>query len=232
MKNIFISSLLFLSISIISDEVNDPFEEFNRKTFELNENVDEKILKPVAKFYSNFPPKLKNGVTNFFNNLEDVETSINQFLQGKPKKSINDISRFIINSSIGLAGFIDVASKIGLERHEEDFGQTLAVWGIGSGPYIMLPGLGPSTLRDTLSRPVSSFSSITFHMTDTDVNIALKTIDAIETRERLLDVESLLSGDKYSFVKDAYIQSINYEIKDGINVEDDFVDDMDDFLID
>jgi phospholipid-binding lipoprotein MlaA len=232
MKNIFISSLLFLSISIISDEVNDPFEELNRKTFEFNENVDEKILKPVAKFYSNFPPKIKNGVTNFFNNLEDVETSINQFLQGKPKKSINDISRFIINSSIGLAGFIDVASKIGLERHEEDFGQTLAVWGVGSGPYIMLPGLGPSTLRDTLSRPVSSFSSITFHMTDTDVNIALKTIDAIETRERLLDVESLLSGDKYSFVKDAYIQSINYEIKDGINVEDDFVDDMDDFLID
>ena len=232
MKNIFISSLLFLSISIISDEVNDPFEEFNRKTFEFNENVDEKILKPIAKFYSNFPPKIKNGVTNFFNNLEDVETSINQLLQGKPKKSINDISRFIINSTIGLVGFIDVASKIGLERHEEDFGQTLAVWGVGSGPYIMLPGLGPSTLRDTLSRPVSSFSSITFHMTDTDVNIALKTIDAIETRERLLDVESLLSGDKYSFVKDAYIQSINYEIKDGIDVEDEFVDDMDDFLID
>ena len=232
MKNIFISSLLFLSINTISDDINDPFEEFNRKTFEFNENVDEKILKPVAKFYSNFPPKVKNGVTNFFNNLEDVETSINQFLQGKPKKSINDISRFIINSTIGLAGFIDVASKIGLERHEEDFGQTLAVWGVGSGPYIMLPGLGPSTLRDTLSRPVSSFSSITFHMTDTDVNIALKTIDAIETRERLLDVESLLSGDKYSFVKDAYIQSINYEIKDGIDVEDEFVDDMDDFLID
>jgi len=232
MKNIFISSLLFLSINIISDDINDPFEEFNRKTFEFNEKVDEKILKPVAKFYSNFPPKVKNGVTNFFNNLEDVETSINQLLQGKPKKSINDISRFIINSTIGLVGFIDVASKIGLERHEEDFSQTLAVWGVGSGPYIMLPGLGPSTLRDTLSRPVSSFSSITFHMTDTDVNIALKTIDAIETRERLLDVESLLSGDKYSFVKDAYIQSINYEIKDGIDVEDEFVDDMDDFLID
>ncbi len=232
MKNIFISSLLFLSINTISDDINDPFEEFNRKTFEFNENVDEKILKPIAKFYSNFPPKVKNGVTNFFNNLEDVETSINQLLQGKPKKSINDISRFIINSTIGLVGFIDVASKIGLERHEEDFSQTLAVWGVGSGPYIMLPGLGPSTLRDTLSRPVSSFSSITFHMTDTDVNIALKTIDAIETRERLLDVESLLSGDKYSFVKDAYIQSINYEIKDGIDVEDEFVDDMDDFLID
>ena len=143
-----------------------------------------------------------------------------------------DFSRFLINSTIGLGGFIDVASKIGLERHEEDFGQTLAVWGVGQGPYIMLPGLGPSTLRDTLSRPVSSFSSVTFHMTDTDVNIALKTIDAIETRERLLDVESLLSGDKYAFVKDAYIQSMNYEIADGIDVQDDFIDDMEDFLID
>ena len=232
MEKIFISSLLLLAISINSDQVNDPFEEFNRKTFEFNENLDEKILRPVAKFYSNFPPKVKIGVTNFFNNLEDVETSVNQALQGKPNKSINDLTRFLINSTIGLAGFIDVASKIGLERHEEDFGQTLGVWGLGTGPYIMLPGLGPSTLRDTLSRPVSSFSSITFHMTDTDVNIALKTIDAIETRERLLDVESLLSGDKYSFVKDAYIQSIAYEVKDGINVEDDFVDDMDDFLID
>ena len=232
MEKIFISSLLLLAISINSNQVNDPFEEFNRKTFEFNENLDEKILRPVAKFYSNFPPKVKIGVTNFFNNLEDVETSVNQALQGKPNKSINDLTRFLINSTIGLAGFIDVASKIGLERHEEDFGQTLGVWGVGTGPYIMLPGLGPSTLRDTLSRPVSSFSSITFHMTDTDVNIALKTIDAIETRERLLDVESLLSGDKYSFVKDAYIQSIAYEVKDGINVEDDFVDDMDDFLID
>ena len=96
----------------------------------------------------------------------------------------------------------------------------------------MLPFLGPSTLRDTFSRPVSSFLSVSFHMTETDVNIALKSIDALETRERLLDVESLLSGDKYSFVKDAYIQSIMYEVKDGINVDDSFVDDMEDFLID
>ena len=231
--NKFLLFAIFLLVPIvISEEVKDPFEDLNRVTFEFNEKLDENFLKPIAKTYSRFPPKIKLGVTNFFNNLEDVETSLNQFLQGKPKKSLNDITRFLINSTIGLVGFIDVASKIGLDRHEEDFGQTLAVWGVGSGPYIMLPALGPSTLRDTLSRPVSSFSSITFHMTDTDVNIALKSIDAIETRERLLDVESLLSGDRYSFVKDAYIQSISYEIKDGIDVEDKFIDDMDDFLID
>ena len=232
MNKIFIIITLIFSAAIYSNEVNDPFENINRKTFEFNENLDEKILKPTAKFYSKFPPRIKNGITNFFNNLEEVDTCVNQLLQGKPKKSANDLTRFLINSTVGLGGFIDVASKIGLERHEEDFGQTLAVWGVGEGPYIMLPALGPSTLRDTFSKPVSSFLSVTFHMTETDVNITLKSIDAIETRERLLDVESLLSGDKYSFVKDAYIQSIQYEVKDGINVQDDFVDDMDDFLID
>ncbi len=232
MKYLYLFFFILFIGNLYSDQVRDPFEDFNRKTFNINERIDEKVLKPIAKTYSKLPPNIKNGVSNFFNNLEDVETSINQFLQGKPKKSFNDITRFFINSTIGLGGFIDVASKIGLERHEEDFGQTLAVWGVGQGPYIMLPGLGPSTLRDTLSRPISSFSSVTFHMTDTDVNITLKVIDAIETRERLLDIESLLSGDKYAFVKDAYIQSINYEIKDGIDVQDDFIDDMDDFLID
>ena len=232
MNRIFIIISFIFSATIYSSEVNDPFENINRKTFEFNENLDEKILKPTAKFYSKFPPRIKNGITNFFNNLEEVDTCVNQLLQGKPKKSANDLTRFLINSTVGLGGFIDVASTMGLERHEEDFGQTLAVWGVGEGPYIMLPGLGPSTLRDTFSKPVSSFLSVTFHMTETDVNITLKSIDAIETRERLLDVESLLSGDKYAFVKDAYIQSIKYEVKDGIDVQDDFVDDMDDFLID
>ena len=224
--------IIFSSISVVSEEVNDPFEEINRKTYAFNEKLDEILVKPIAETYSKAPPKVKIGVTNFFNNLEEVDTFINQLLQGKPKKSLNDLTRFIINTTIGIGGFIDVASKMGPQRHEEDFGQTLAVWGVGEGPYIMLPFLGPSTLRDTVSRPVSSFLSVSFHMTETDVNIALKSIDALETRERLLDVESLLSGDKYSFVKDAYIQSIMYEVKDGINVDDSFVDDMEDFLID
>ena len=228
---VFIYIFIFSSF-LLSDEVKDPFENLNRKTFEFNENLDEKFARPVAEAYSKFPPKIKIGTSNFFNNLEEVDTFVNQLLQGKPKQSINDLTRFVINTTVGLGGFIDVASKIGLERHEEDFGQTLAVWGVGQGPYVMLPVLGPSTLRDTLSRPVSSFLSVTFHMTETDVNIALKGIDAIETREKLLGVESLLSGDKYSFVKDAYIQSMLYEIKDGIDVQDDFIDDMDDFLID
>jgi len=225
-------SLLLFSSFISSEEVNDPFEGINRLTFEINETLDEVIARPTANFYSKFPTPIKKGVTNLFDNLEEINTSVNQALQGKPLTALNDISRFVINSTIGIAGIFDVATAMGLKRHEEDFGQTLAVWGVPAGPYVMLPVLGPHTVRDLLGRPVSSFLSVTFHMTESDVNFGLNMIDALETRERLLEVESLLSGDKYYFVRDSYIQYLDYEIKDGINVQDDFADDMDDFLID
>ncbi len=225
-------SLLLFSSFISSEEVSDPFEDINRLTFEINETLDEVIARPTANFYSKFPTPIKKGVTNLFDNLEEINTSVNQALQGKPLTALNDISRFVINSTIGIAGIFDVATAMGLKRHEEDFGQTLAVWGVPAGPYVMLPVLGPHTVRDLLGRPVSSFLSVTFHMTESDVNFGLNMIDALETRERLLEVESLLSGDKYYFVRDSYIQYLDYEIKDGINVQDDFADDMDDFLID
>ena len=225
--------LTSLTLSTIASTEVDPLEDINLQIHNLNQTLDLQLASPVARFYKKITPDfLEKSITNFTHNIEDLSIAINNLLQGKVNDGISDILRFAINTSLGIGGFIDVASKMGLERHEEDFGQTLAVWGVGQGPYIMLPILGPSTLRDTFSRPVSSFLSVTFHMTETDVNIALKGMDAIETREKLLDVEALLSGDKYAFVKDAYIQSIYYEIKDGIDVEDDFIDDMDDFLID
>ena len=223
--------ILIFSINIYS-EINDPFEELNRTSFQINETVDSVILKPIAVTYSKAPTPMKYGITNFFRNLKEVDNTVNQLLQGKPKLALNDVSRFVINSTIGLGGLIDVASNMGLERHDEDFGQTLGVWGIPSGPYLMIPMLGPSSTRDLLSRPISSFLGGTFHMDDNNVRISLTALDAIETRERLLDVESLLSGDKYDFVRDSYSQSREYEIKDGIGIEDDFIDDMDDFLID
>ena len=222
----------FLSVSLIyAEDINDPFEDINRITFKFNESIDNNFLKPVAVTYSKAPKPIKKGISNFFDNLEEIETSVNQILQGKPKLAINDFSRFIINTTIGLGGFLDVATKIGLTRHEEEFDQTLALWGVPSGPYIMLPGLGPSTLRDTLARPFSSFLSVTFHMTESDVNVALKGMDALETRERLLEIESLIYGDRYNFVRDSYVQYMNYEINDGVDVEDEFIDDMDDLLI-
>ena len=223
--------VLLFSFPLFAKEINDPFEDLNREIFVFNEKLDEKILKPTALVYRKVTPQFaRTGVTNFFNNLEEIDTTINQVLQGEIKYAFNDAGRFVINTTIGLFGLIDVASKMGLERHQEDFGQTLGVWGISSGPYIMLPFLGPSNPRDLLSRPISSFLSGTFAMEDNDVKFTLVGIDALETRERLLDAETLIIGDKYMFVKDAYVQSREYEINNGSTEDDVFLDDMDDIF--
>ena len=229
-KFLFIFPLL--TTPLILADVNDPLEEVNRTFFNINEKVDEVALKPIALTYSKTPDPIKNGITNFFRNLKEIDNTLNQVLQGKPKYAVNDLSRFLINSTLGIGGILDPASSMGLERHDEDFGQTLGLWGVSPGPYLMVPFLGPSSTRDLLSRPISSFLEVTFHMDDSNVRLSLSALDAIETRERLLEVESLLSGDKYNFVRDSYSQSREYEIKDGLNVEDAFTDDMDDFLID
>ena len=223
--------ILLFSFPLFGKEINDPFEDLNRDIFAFNEKLDEKILKPSALVYRKFTPQFaRTGVTNFFSNLEEIDTTINQVLQGEIKYAFNDAGRFVINTTIGLFGLIDVASKMGLERHEEDFGQTLGVWGISSGSYIMLPFLGPSNPRDLLSRPISSYLSGTFAMEENDVKFTLVGIDALETRERLLDAETLIIGDKYIFVKDAYVQSREYEINNGSTEDDVFLDDMDDIF--
>ena len=228
----FLFILPLIVTPLIFAEVNDPLEGVNRTFFNINEKVDEVALKPIALTYSKTPDPIKNGITNFFRNLKEIDNTLNQVLQGKPKYAVNDLSRFLINSTLGIGGFLDPASSMGLERHDEDFGQTLGLWGVSPGPYLMVPFLGPSSTRDLLSRPISSFLEVTFHMDDSNVRLSLSALDAIETRERLLEVESLLSGDKYNFVRDSYSQSREYEIKDGLNIEDAFTDDMDDFLID
>ena len=225
-------TLLSFNTNLLTEEINDPFEDINQITFAVNEALDNTLAKPAAEIYGSItPPFIQNRVTRFFKNLAEIDTFINQALQGKPKLALQDFGRFTINSTIGLFGFFDVASKMGLEIHDEDFGQTLGVWGVPSGPYIMLPIIGPSNVRDLMSRPISSFLSGTFAMTDTDVKLALTALDALETRERYLDFEALITGDRYTFVKDAYIQSRDYEISDGLSNEDDFLEDLDDFLI-
>ena len=223
--------VLLFSYPVFGEEISDPFEDLNRDIFIFNEKLDETLLKPAAIAYRKVTPQFaRSGVTNFFNNLEEIDTTINQVLQGEIKYAFNDAGRFVINTTIGLFGLIDVASKMGLERHEEDFGQTLGVWGFNSGPYIMIPFLGPSNPRDLLSRPISNFLSGTFAMEDDDVKITLVGIDALETRERLLDAETLIIGDKYIFVKDAYVQSRAYEINNGSSEDDEFLDDMEDIF--
>jgi phospholipid-binding lipoprotein MlaA len=230
-KKILPSLFLITCLSVTAND--DPFEDINRDIWNFNEALDENFAKPVAEAYDFIAPTfVQTGITNFFRNITEVDNTVNQLLQGKPVLAINDFTRFLINSTIGFAGLIDVASSIGLERHREDFGQTLGKWGIPQGPYLMLPIFGPSTPRDLVSRPITSFLSGTFAIDDNEVRIGLTALDALETRDRLLDVETLIIGDKYTFVRDSYLQATEFEAKDGIIEEDAFLDDMDDFFID
>lgn len=223
--------LLFLSNIAVGED--DPFEEYNRKVWAFNEFLDDNFAKPTAEIYTSFTPDfIEVGITNFFRNLNELDNTANQLLQGKPLLAINDFSRFLINSTFGLGGFIDVGSRFGLERHDEDFGQTLGVWGVGSGPFLMIPLYGPSTPRGLAGRSVSSVLSGTFAIEETDVRIGITALDALETRARYLEVETLIIGDRYSFIRDSYMQYQEFESSDGENQTDDFIEDMDDFLLD
>ena len=226
-----IALLLLLSNFILAND--DPFEEYNRKVWAFNEFLDDNFAKPTAEVYTSITPDfIEVGITNFFRNLNELDNTANQLLQGRPLLAINDFSRFIINSTIGLGGFIDVGSKFGLERHDEDFGQTLGTWGVGSGPFLMIPIYGPSTPRGLAGRGVSSVLSGTFAIEETDVRIGLIALDALETRARYLEVETLIIGDRYSFIRDSYMQYQAFESSNGEDQPDNFVDDMDDFLLD
>ena len=226
-----ITLLLILSNFLVAND--DPFEEYNRKVWVFNEFLDDNFAKPTAEVYTSITPDfIEVGITNFFRNLNELDNTANQLLQGRPLLAINDFSRFIINSTIGLGGFIDVGSKFGLERHDEDFGQTLGTWGVGSGPFLMIPIYGPSTPRGLAGRGVSSVLSGTFAIEETDVRIGLTALDALETRARYLEVETLIIGDRYSFIRDSYMQYQAFESSNGEDQSDNFVDDMDDFLLD
>ena len=168
---------------------------------------------------------MKNSLTNFFYNLSEVDTIVNQLLQGKIVLAGQDTLRFLINSTIGIGGFFDVATKVGLERHDEDFGQTLGYWGVPSGPYVFLPVIGPSTVRDSFSKPTSWFLSGNLSVSDDEAKIIINLLDAVETRERLLVAEKLIVGDKYEFVKSVYLQTRNDLVFDG-EVEDEFLTDL------
>jgi len=229
----FYTCVMVMSISLNVEATQDPFEDINRKIWTFNEYLDDNIAKPTAEIYTNVTPDfIEIGITNFFRNINELDNTANQLLQGKPVNAMNDFARFIINTSIGLLGFIDVASKLGLQRHDEDFGQTLGTWGVSKGPFLMIPLYGPSTPRSLAGRSVSSVLTGTFAIEETDVRIGITALDALETRSRYLEVETLIVGDRYSFIRDSYMQYLDFETSDGEDQSDDFVDDMDDFLLD
>ena len=227
-KPFFVKLILLLLFSPFTYAEIDPFQNINEKTHNLNQTLDLKVASPVARFYKRITPDfLEKGITNFTHNIEDLSIGINNILQGKFNEGLSDFSRFTLNTSIGLLGFIDIASDLGLTKHDEDFGQTLAVWGVPDGPYLVLPGLGPSTTRDTLAMIPDAFLTPLWLIDHDRTSYSLTAIDLIDTRARYLGLESVVIGDEYLFYRDAYLQSRNFEIKDG-EVEDDF-DDFDDF---
>ncbi len=189
---------------------HDPWEPFNREVTGFNENLDKAVLKPVATVYQNVAPALvRQGVSNFFANVSDVWSLVNNVLQLKPKESVETLFRVGVNTTMGLGGLIDVATELRLARHREDFGQTLGYWGVPTGPYLVLPLLGPSTLRDSLAMPVDRQVDLVGNLSQVPLRNSLTTLRIIDTRADFLQVGNLLDDaalDKYSFTRDAYLQ--------------------------
>lgn len=209
----------------------DPWEGFNRGVFAFNDAVDEAVLKPVATAYRDVvPPLVRTGVANVFGNFDDAWSAVNHFLQGKPHSGFEMAMRVIVNSTFGLLGLLDPATEMRLERRSEDFGQTLAVWGMGPGPYLVLPFLGPSTVRDGLALPADMALSPSI-VPDRDSNRAwLTALGIVDTRALLLATTELLGQvalDRYSFVRDAYLARRLDQIFDGAPPLDDPGDDED-----
>ena len=231
-KNLLIlMSLASSSWTLSNDfEERDPLQEFNRKVYELNfEVLDPALIKPIATLYDSLTPRpIRIGIDNFFSNLDEIPNAVNSLLQGKIGQATNDAGRFIVNSIFGLAGLFDVATDAGMQPSQgEDFGQTLAVWGVSEGPYLMLPFLGPSTLRDAPSNVFDSFLDPFAYNDNYAMRAGIKAIDIVALRAELLGIDDVMSGDRYIFVRDVYLQNREYLIADGA-IEDDF-DDLEDY---
>jgi phospholipid-binding lipoprotein MlaA len=198
---------------------SDPWERYNRHMSEFNDRVDRAVLKPVAQGYSDYVPQpIRDCVGNVFANLYDVPNALNNLLQGKPVEAVSDICRVVINSTAGLAGCFDVASRMGLQRSDEDFGQTLGKWGSGPGPYFVWPFLGPSTVRDSVGRVVGFYTDPVDYVEPVRLRNSMLGTRLVDTRASLLPAERLIEGaalDKYQFIRDGYLQRRNNQIYDG-----------------
>lgn len=197
----------------------DPWEPMNRSVASFNDKVDDNVLKPLATGYRNVVPDLiQTGVRNVFNNFADMWSTVNNLLQLKPINTAESLGRVIVNTVFGIYGIFDVATYIKLERHPEDFGQTLGYWGVPNGPYLVLPLFGPSTLRDGASLPIDFAVSPTQFVNDIPTRNQVFTLRLVSKRAELLKSGNMLeqaSIDKYSFTRDAYLQYRRSQIYDG-----------------
>jgi phospholipid-binding lipoprotein MlaA len=202
--------------AFVKTSKSSALKDFNRDAYLFNKSIDEGVIKPLAKGYQKITPEfVDTGITNVFSNLGDVPNAFNALLQFKFKDAASDTGRFAINSTLGLAGFFDIATKMDLQKHHEDFGQTLAVWGVPSGGYIMLPVLGPSTFRDSVGVVVDSVTNPYFFFEN---SLGYYTLDKVDKRADILSVEGLLkemSDDDYNSLRDTWLQKRKYLINDG-----------------
>jgi phospholipid-binding lipoprotein MlaA len=197
----------------------DPWESYNRAMHQFNTDFDTALWRPVARGYrAIMPDPLDKGVTNFFDNLLDFTSAINNLLQLKLSRAASDVGRIAVNSTVGLLGFVDVASNLDLPSYKEDFGQTLGYWGVGPGPYLVLPILGPSTVRDGISLIPDWYTQPTAYLDDTGTRWALAILYSIDKRADLLSATKVLEEaalDPYSFTRDAYLQKRRNDVYDG-----------------
>lgn len=220
-----IVSLASACTSMRAPSESDPLEGFNRTVDGFNQVVDKALVKPLAQGYDKVtPPEVKTVIGNFFSNLDDISVAFNNLLQGKPKAAGSDITRFALNTTVGIVGLADVATELGFPKNDEDFGQTLGVWGVGSGPYLVLPLLGPSTLRDAPARVVDAPLDPLYHYDDVRIRNSLFVVNLVNTRARLLPATDLVERvalDQYAFVRDAYLKRRASLIRDGAPDPDD-----------
>ncbi|WP_422012594.1 MlaA family lipoprotein [Roseateles sp.] len=188
----------------------DPWESWNRKVFAFNDKVDENVLKPIATAYSEIVPSpVRTGIDNFFGNIGDAWSAVNLMLQGRFKAGVEQGMRFAVNSTLGLAGVLDIATEAGLEKNSQDFGKTLGKWGMGTGAYIVWPLFGPSSVRDSLALPVDWQASPGVLFDDGRKKVGITALSLVNTRANFLRAGEMLEGialDKYTFYRDAYLQ--------------------------
>lgn len=195
----------------------DPFERANRGVYRFNVAADHAIFRPAARVWKAATPRLvRTGLANFIGNLEYPLTIANDLLQGKFTDGGHDFTRLVVNSVFGL-GFFDPATRVGLERHDEDFGQTLGKWGVPAGPYLVVPLLGPSSVRDAPAKLVDEYSSGRHYLQDSELRWGLWTVDKLELRANLLDADAVLERtfDPYTFVRNAWLQRREFQVRDG-----------------
>ncbi len=211
--------------TVAQPNARDPLESFNRTIFGFNDVADKAVIKPVATGYRAITPNwLRKGVGNFFNNLEDVWSAVNNGLQGRGNEFSDSVGRVMVNSTIGLLGVLDVASELNIERHTADFGLTLGRWGVAPGPYVVLPLFGPRTLREVAGMPIDSRGMPVYNIGDQETRTLLPIVDVVDLRAKYLNAGDVLEGaalDAYSFRRDAYFQRQRNIQYDGNPPEED-----------